>query len=482
MNKNELALMVDFYELTMAYVYYKQNLHHHEAYFDVFIRSLPNDGGYLIFNGLHKFINFVENFQFTTTQIDYLRSLNQFDEDFLGYLANLKLNLDIFAVPEGTPMFPQEPLMVVKGNLVEAQIIETYLLQCINFSSLIATKAARIVSAASGRAVIEFGARRAQGCDAALEGARAAYLVGCSGTSNTATGWKYQTPVSGTMAHSYIQLFENEYDAFLSYAQIMPDNCIFLVDTYDTLRSGMVNAIKVAQDFLIPQGYQLKGVRLDSGDLAYLSKKARKMLDQAGLNETKILVSNSLDEDLITDLLDQQAEIDIFGVGENLITSKSHPVLGGVYKMVAYQENGKITPVIKISDNVEKVTNPGYKKVYRFYDSTTHKAIADLITLADEVIPLTSYELFDPIATWKRKVITDYYYHELHLPIYQQGKLVYQLPTLAESRLYYQAQMQSLWDEVKRNKFPHRYYVDLSQTLWDLKHQLIEKKRKKGGQ
>lgn len=479
MTTNNFSLITDFYEFTMAYAYFKQNMHHEIGYFDVFIRSIPDKGGYVVFNGLHKFIDFVQNFHFTNEQIDYLRSTGSFDEEFLQYLKQLKLNIDVWSIPEGTPVFPNEPLVTVRGTLVEAQIIETYLLQCINYSSLVATKASRIVHAARGRQVIEFGTRRAQGSDASVEGGRAAYIVGCGGSACTESGFRYNVPVSGTMAHSYVQLYEDEYTAFLEYAKAIPNNCIFLVDTYDTLKSGMVNAIAVAKDYLIPNGYQLKAIRLDSGDLAYLSKKARAMLDDAGLYDTKILASNALDEFIIDDLLLQGAKIDSFGVGENLITSKSNPVLGGVYKVSAYEKNNQIIPTIKISENLEKITNPGYKKVYRFYDKTTHKAIADLVTLADEIIPEDGYELFDPLATWKRKYITNYYYQELQIPIFKQGILVYDVPNTEAVRQRYIQQMDTLWEEVKRLKFPHQYYVDLSQPLWDLKHQLIEDKVKK---
>ncbi len=478
MKYTDNMLMTDFYEYTMSYAYFKEGLHKEIAYFDMFVRKIPDKGGYLLFNGLHDFIYFIENFKFEKKHIDYLRSTNEFDEDFLNYLSNLKLTLDIWSVEEGTPVFENEPLVTIRGNYIEAQIIETILLQCINYATLITTKASRIVNAAKGRNVLELGTRRAQGSIAATTGARASIIAGCYKTACTAAGEMYDVPVTGTMAHSYIQLHDNEYDAFLSYAKIYPENCIFLVDTYDTLKSGLPNAIKVAKEYLIPNGYQLKGIRLDSGDLAYLSKKARKMLDDAGLTSTSIIVSNSLDEFIIDDLLRQDAKIDSFGVGESLITAKSTPVLGGVYKVVAVEKGEEIIPKIKISETISKITNPGYKKLYRFYDNDTHKAIADLITLADEVISKDSYELFDPVYPFKRKIITNYYYKQLQVPIYTGGHLVYEIKSTDQVREYCKQQMETLWDEVKRVRFPHRYYVDLSQKLWDLKNDLISARKK----
>ena len=474
-----LTLVTDFYEYSMAYTYFKEGRHNEVAYFDVFTRKIPDGGGFYVFNGLHKFIDYVQNFKFTPEQITYLHDTGEFDEEFLDYLSTLKLNIDMWSVPEGTPVFANEPVITVRGTFVEAQIIESFLLQCVNYSSLTTTKASRIVRAAKGRGVLEFGTRRAHGYDASIEGARAAVVAGCKGTACTEAGYKYDVPVSGTMAHSFIQVYNNEYDAFLAYARNNPDNCVFLVDTYDTLRSGVPNSIKVAQDFLIPNGYRLKGIRLDSGDLAYLSKMAREMLDEAGLKDTAIIVSNSLDEFIIDDLLLQDAKIDIFGVGENLITSKSSPVLGGVYKVVAFERDGTLVPTIKVSDNIEKITNPGYKKLYRFYDNDSNIALADLITLANETINPDEYEIFDPVAPWKRKRLTNYTVKELQVPIFEKGKLIYHVPSTSDVAQYHRNQMQTLWDEVKRLRNPHNYYVDLSQNLWDLKNKMLEEKTSK---
>ena len=475
---DQISLLTDFYEFTMAYTYFKENKHEQIAYFDMFVRNIPDNGGFLIFNGLNRLIDVIQNFKFTKKDIDFLRNSYNFDEDFLEYLLNMKLTIDIWSVEEGTPVFANEPLVTVRGTAVQAQIIETLLLICINYPTLVTTKAARIVYSAKGRAVMEFGARRAQGIDASLEGARNAVIAGCIGTSNSLAGLNYSIPVSGTIAHSYIQLHDTEYDAFLSYCKVNPKNSVLLVDTYDTLKSGVVNAIKVAQNWLIPNGYKLNAIRLDSGDLAYLSKKARIMLDEAGLQSTKIIASNSLDEYIIDDLILQDAKIDIFAVGENLVTSKSNPVLGGVYKVVAYEKNEEIIPVIKISDNITKITNPGLKSLIRFYDIETNKAIADLICLADEVIPLDTYTLFDPDYPWKKKTITNYTFKHLQVPVFVNGQLVYHRRTTMETRAYCSTQMDTLWDEVKRLRNPHNYYVDLSDKLWNLKRELIDKNKK----
>lgn len=478
MHTQDITMMTDFYEFTMAYAYFKEKRHEEIAYFDMFIRRIPDGGGYLIFNGLNRLIEAIQSFRFTEEQLTYLQRSNVFDDEFIDYLRHLKLNLDIWSVEEGMPVFENEPLVTVRGTYIQAQLIETLLLLCVNYPILITTKASRIVTAARGRAVMEFGARRAQGMDASLEGARAAVIAGCVGTSCTLAGMKFGIPISGTIAHSYIQLHESEYAAFLSYSQIQPKNAILLVDTYDTLKSGVPNAIKVAHDFLIPNGYRLKGIRLDSGDLAYLSKRARKMLDDAGLTDCKILASNSLDEEIIDDLILQDAKIDSFGVGENLITSKSSPVLGGVYKVVAYEKEGEIVPKIKISENIEKITNPGFKKLIRFYDKDTHKALGDLVCMADEVIPYDSYTLFDPVTPWKKKVITNYTYKQLQVPVFVNGNLVYTTRDTLQTRDFCKEQMETMWDEVKRLRNPHRYYVDLSLTLWNLKNRLIEENRK----
>jgi nicotinate phosphoribosyltransferase len=478
MNTQDVTMLTDFYEFTMAYAYFKENLHEEVAYFDMFIRRIPDDGGYLIFNGLNRLIEAIQHFRFTEEQISYLRKTNCFDEPFLDYLIRLRLNLDVWSIEEGVPVFENEPLVTVRGTYIQAQLVETLLLLCVNYPILVTTKASRIVTAARGRSVMEFGARRAQGTDAALEGARAALIAGCVGTSNVLAGMRFDLPISGTIAHSYIQLHDTEYDAFLSYAKIQPEKTTLLVDTYDTLKSGIPNAIKVAQDYLIPAGHRLRAIRMDSGDLAYLSKRARKMLDDAGLEDCKIIASNSLDESIIDDLILQGARIDSFGVGENLITSKSSPVLGGIYKVVAYEKDGEIIPKIKISENIEKITNPGFKKLIRFYDKDSGKAIADLVCLADEIIPLDEYTLFDPVTIWKKKTISNYTYKQLQLPIFVNGELVYTMRTALQTRDFCRSQMDTIWDEVKRLRNPHRYYVDLSQRLWDLKYKMIEENRK----
>lgn len=472
---NNQMLMTDFYEYTMAYAYFKEGKHEEIGYFDMFVRKIPDGGGYLLANGLHQFISFIENFKFSEEQLEYLRSTGCFDDDFLDYLSTMKMDIDVWAVPEGTPVFANEPLVTIRGKLIQAQLVETILLIFMNYSTLVTTKASRIVAAAKGRAVLEFGSRRAHGVDAAAEGARACYIAGAKGSACTLTGQKYGVPVSGTVAHSYVQLHDSEYEAFVQYAKVAPDNCVLLVDTYDTLHSGIPNAIKVAKEYLIPHGYRLKGIRIDSGDLAYLSKKARKMLDAEGLTDTQIVVSNSLDEFLIDDLIMQEAKIDTFGVGENMITAKSTPVLGGVYKVCAHEKDGEIIPKIKISGNVEKLTNPGFKKIIRFYDNEDGKAIADVLALRDEKIDEKEFLLFDPQAPWKQKRIKNYTIRELQVPIFEKGKLVYSVPTTEEVKQYCRQQMETLWDEVKRLRYPHRYYVDYSMALFEMKNELIKK-------
>lgn len=470
---NDAVFLTDMYEFSMAYTYFKQNRHEEIVYFDMFTRKIPDKGGYLIFNGLAKLVEAINNFKFTQDHIQYLRESGYTDEAFLSYLSSMTLNLDVWAVEDGTVVFQNEPLVTVRGTVIEAQLIETILLLSVNYSTLVTTKASRIVNAARGHAVLEFGARRAHGYDASLDGARAAIIAGCYGTSHILAGHKFGAHVAGTMAHSFIQLHDTEYEAFLSYAQINPDNAIFLVDTFDTLKSGIPNAIKIAKDYLEPRGYRLKAIRLDSGDLAYLSKEARKMLDAANLTDCKIMASNSLDEYIIDDLIFQGAQIDTFGVGENLITSKSEPVLGGVYKLVASEANGIMTPKIKVSENIEKITNPGYKKLYRFYDNQTKKALADYIALADEIIPTDTITIFDPAATWKKKTLTDYTIRELQVPIFVKGQCVYDLPDLTTVTAYSKMEMETIWDEVKRLHYPHNYYVDLSETLYNLKLDLL---------
>lgn len=466
------SLYIDFYEITMAYTYFKENLLDVEATFDMFVRKIPDQGGYIVVNGLHDLIERIENFKFEADHIEYLRSTKMFDEAFLTYLATLKLHLTMTAMPEGTIAFANEPLITVTGPLIQAQLIETLLLASINYPTLVATKARRISTAAKNKAVVEFGARRAHGFDAALAGARASIIGGFKATSNTLAAFTHQLPLSGTLAHSYIQMHDSEYEAFLSYARINPTKTVLLVDTYDTLNSGVPNAIKVAKDYLIPNGYSLFAIRLDSGDLAYLSKKARRMLDEAGLHDTIIIASNSLDEHLIMNMDAQGAQIDSYGIGESFITSKSSPVISGVYKLVEIKKNNQVIPKIKLSDNIEKVTNPAHKKVVRFFDQQG-MAMADVLFLKDEEVPLNGFDLFDPISPWKRKWIENYQIREMHEVIYDQGKLVYELPSLDKIKVYAQSQFESIWPEVTRLVNPSIYYVDLSQGLYDLRQELI---------
>lgn len=396
MNNQRLELVADFYEYTMANGYFNKNMEDRIAYFDVFFRKVPDEGGYAIVAGLEQIINYIRNLSFDEEDISYLRKQNKFSEEFLNYLENFRFTGDIWAIPEGTVVFPNEPLITVKAPIIQAQLLETMLLLTTNHQSLIATKTSRIVKEAQGRPVMEFGARRAHGINAAVEGARAAIIGGAVGTSCTLSAKEFNIPASGTMAHSWIQSFDSEYEAFKAYAELYPDDCTFLIDTYNTIESGLPNAIKVFNEVLKPKGYRPKAVRLDSGDLAYLSKKVRKILDEAGYEDCKICATNSLDEYLIKSLIEQDAKIDLFGVGENLITAKSEPVFGGVYKLVALEKDKKIVPKIKVSENTAKVTNPSFKKVYRFYDNETKKAIADVITLADEILDEREYMIFDP--------------------------------------------------------------------------------------
>ncbi len=466
--------LVDFYELTMAYTDFKSGKMDQVCYFDVFFRKNLAKGGFNIACGLDDIIDFILDFSFSEDDITYLRSLNCFSEDFLAYLKAFKFSGDIYAVKDGTVIFPQEPIITVVGNAIETQLIETDILNRFNHGSLIATKTRRIVNEAKNKAVMEFGARRAQGRDAAIFGAKYAYIAGAVGTSCYEAGKRFKIPLLGTMAHSHIMKYETEYDAFLAYAKVFPDNAVFLVDTIDSLRSGMVNAIKVANDYLVPNGYRLKGIRLDSGDLSYLSKQARIMLDQANMKDCKIIVSNALDEQAIKDLLEEKAPIDVFGVGENLITSKGDPVFDGVYKLAAIADNGKLIPKMKVSETQAKMTNPGYKKLYRFYDKDSGYALGDLIALADEVIDLNEYVLFDEFEIWKQTKITNYVIRELHEPIFIKGKLVYQKPTLQQSKDYCQQEIDTLYPEILRINNAHRYYVDLSYDLYKLKLGLIK--------
>ena len=474
MSDMNYTLLCDFYELTMANGYFELGKADEISYFDVFYRKVPDGGGFAIAAGLEQVIDYIKKLKFTDEDISYLRSKKLFSEAFLEYLRNFRFTGDIYAVPEGTPIFPGEPIMTIVAPSVEAQFIETYVLLCLNHQSLIATKANRIVRAAQGRPVMEFGARRAQGSDGAILGARAAYIAGCSSTACTITDKMFGIPAVGTMAHSWVQMFDTEYEAFESYCKQYPHNVTLLVDTYDVLKSGVPNAIKAFDNVLKPLGIKNCAIRLDSGDITYLSKKARKMLDEAGYNECKIVVSNSLDEILIRDLILQGARVDLFGVGERLITAKSNPVFGGVYKLVAVEKNGEIVPKIKISENPEKITNPHFKKVYRIFDNETGTAIADQLCVYDETIDESQpLELFDPIQVWKTKTVTNYTAKELLVPIFKGGECVYNSPSIHEMRDYCKAQIMTLWDEVKRFENPHRYYVDLSRKLWSIKQDLL---------
>ncbi len=465
--------LIDFYELTMEHTDIKNKKDNEVCYFDVFFRKNLDNGGYNVICGLHEIIEYIKNLRFTEEDIDYLRTLNKFDEETLEYLRNFKFTGDIYAVPDGTVIFKGEPCITVKANALEAQIIETDLLNKFNHGSLIATKARRITNAAKDKGVMEFGARRAQGSDAAIIGAKDAYISGCIGTSCYETGKKYGVPLLGTMAHSHIMKYDNEYDAFLAYAKCFPNDSVFLVDTIDTLRSGVPNAIKVAKDYLIPNGYKLKGIRLDSGDLAYLSKKAREMLDDAGLTDTQICVSNSLDEFTITSLLNEGTPIDSFGVGENLITSKSTPVFGGVYKLSGIEKEGKLEPKIKISDNIGKITNPGFKKVIRFYNKDTGYALGDVIALKDEKISDKTYTIVDEHNEFKRHKLDNYITREMQVPIFINGNLVYKEPTLEETRKYASEEMKTIYPETQRLYNPNIHHVGLSKKLLDLKRKMI---------
>ena len=468
------TMLTDFYELTMGNGYFQTGLKDRVCYFDVFFRSVPDGGGFAIAAGLGQVIDYIQNLRFDEEDIAYLRGKGIFAPEFLEYLKTFHFTGDIWAVPEGTPIFPREPILTVRAPAIEAQFIETYLLLTLNHQSLIATKSNRIVRAAQGRPVSEFGSRRAQGSDGAILGARSSYIAGAGGTACAMADELYGTPATGTMAHSWVQMFPDEYTAFKTYCEVYPNAATLLVDTYNVLRSGVPNAIKVFRELGITSG----GIRIDSGDLTYLSKRARKMLDNAGLPGIKIVASNSLDEYIIRDLLTQGAQIDAFGVGERLITSKSEPVFGGVYKLAAIEEeDGSITPKIKISENAAKVTLPHFKRVYRLFSNATGKAMADYICVHDERPDFTQpLELFDPEATWKRKTVSDFTARPLLVPIFEGGKLVYQIPAIQESRAHCLREVDNLWDEVKRFEFPHNYYVDLSQKLWDVRAELLAEK------
>lgn len=468
------TLLTDFYEITMANGYFKNDMHNQIAYFDMFFRKVPDNAGFAIMAGVEQVIEYLKDLKFNDDDIEFLRQKGVFDEQFLEYLKNFKFECDVWAIPEGTPIFPNEPILTVRGPLIQAQFVETMILLSVNHQSLIATKCNRIVRAAEGRPVMEFGSRRAQGTGGAILGARAAYIGGASGTACTITDKLYGVPALGTMAHSWIQSFDSEYEAFRAYALAYPSSCTFLVDTYNVLKSGVPNAIRVFDEVLKPMGIRPKGVRIDSGDITYLTRQTRKLLDAAGYEDVGIVVSNSLDEHIIRDILKQGACIDSFGVGERLITSKSEPVFGGVYKLVAMEKDGEILPKIKISENVAKITNPCFKKVYRLFSKESGMAIADVITLADEVIDDNNeYEIFDPDHTWKRKIVTNFEAVELQVPIFKKGECVYNSPDLKTIRDYCEEQIEKIWDEVKRFENPHEYYVDLSQKLWDIKYKLL---------
>lgn len=473
-NKNNLSLLADFYEFTMGNGYFESGKKDEICYFDMFYRSAPDNATYAIIAGLEQVIEYFENLSFSEEDIEFLRGKKLFSEEFLDYLANFKFECDVWAMPEGTVAFPSEPILIVRGPAIQAQMLETMVLLTINHQSLVATKANRIVRAAKGRPVSEFGSRRAQGYSGANEGARAAYIGGCVGTANTLAEKIYGVPALGTMAHSWVQMFPSEIDAFRAYARTYPDSCTFLVDTYNTLKEGVPNAIKVFDEEVVPKGFRPVAVRIDSGDIAYLSKKTREMLDAAGYEDVKIMASNSLDEYTIENLFMQGAKIDLFGVGERLITSKSSPVFGGVYKLTAVEEEGKIVPKIKISENITKITNPGFKNLYRFYDKDSGKALADLITLnKEEIDDSEPIEIFHPVYTWKRKIIENYRAEKLLVQIYDKGKLVYDPPALDDIKKRAEQQLDSLWEEMKRLDNPQEYIVDLSFDLWKLKNDLL---------
>ncbi len=474
--EQNFTMLADFYEFTMANGYLVNGMADKICYFDLYFRNIPDGGGFAIMAGTQQAIEYLDNLHFSDSDIEYFRSRNIFSEEFLKYLADFKFCCDVWAVPEGTPVFPHEPLMIIRGPAIQAQMVETMLLLTINHQTLIATKSNRIVRAAQGRAVMEFGSRRAHGYSSAILGARAAYIAGCAGTACTISDKFFGIPALGTMAHSWVQMFPSEYEAFKAYAEVYPDDCTLLIDTFNVLKSGVPNAIRVFDEVLKPLGKRPKGVRIDSGDITYLSKKTRKMLDEAGYPDCKIVASNSLDEYIIRDTISQGACIDSFGVGERLITAKSSPVFGGVYKLVAVEEEGRIVPKIKISENIQKITIPDFKEIYRLYDNETGKAIADVLTNHDEEIDDTKpYEIFDPEHTWKRKTVTNFTAKRLLVKVFENGKKIYTSPDLKEIRDYCAAQIETIWDEVKRFENPHKYYVDLSSRLWIIRHGLLEK-------
>lgn len=476
---SNITLLTDFYELTMANGYLCSGMEDIVAYFDMFFRKIPDGGGFAIMAGLEQLIEYLSDLHFTDSDIEYLRGKGIFSEKFLEYLRDFEFCCDVWAAPEGTPIFPNEPIVKVRGPVMQAQFIETALLLLVNHQSLIATKANRIVRAAKGRAVMEFGSRRAQGADAAIYGARAAYIAGCCGTACTITDKCFGSPAVGTMAHSWVQLFDSELDAFKAYAREYPQNCVLLVDTYNTLKSGIPNAIKAFDEVVVPMGYRPAGIRIDSGDISYLAGCAREMLDNAGYQDCKICVSNSLDEHLIRELLVSGAPVDSFGVGERLITASSDPMFGGVYKLCAIEKDGILIPKIKISENVSKLTTPGNKNVWRLFDRESGKAIADVVSLADEVIDDSKpYEIFDPEFTWKSKVCENFRAQQLLVPIFESGRLVYESPDIAQIRRNCSDGINSLWREVTRFENPHEYYVDFTPRLWNLRNDLIKANKK----
>ena len=473
-NERNLTMLVDFYELTMANGYFNKGVENRIAYFDMYFRRVPDGGGYCIMAGVEQLIQYLSNLKFTSSDIDYLRSKNIFSEEFLEYLEDFKFCCDVWAIPEGNPVFPNEPLVIVRGPVVQAQFVETMILLTINHQTLIATKANRICRAAEGKTVMEFGSRRAQGYDGAIYGARASIIGGCDSTACTIADKYFNVPAVGTMAHSWVQLFDTEFEAFKAWAETYPDNCSLLIDTYNVLKSGLPNAIKVFDEVLKPLGKRPTGIRIDSGDITYLTKKCRKILDEAGYSDCKIIISNSLDEHIIRDVINQGACIDSFGVGERLITAKSEPVFGGVYKLVAVEKEDVIIPKIKISENNEKITNPGFKKIYRLFDRDTNIAIADVLALSDEVIDDSKeYEIFDPIHNWKRKKVTNFYVKDLLVKIFDKGTLVYTSPSVLEIKEFAKVETNKLWPEILRFENPHTYYVDLSTKLWSLKQKLL---------
>ena len=479
LKKRNLTMLTDFYEITMANGYFLNGKGDTTAQFDMFFRTIPDNGGYAIMAGVEQLVEYLENLSFSDKDIEYLRGRG-FCEEFLDYLKNFEFKCDIYSVPEGTPIFPREPIVTVKGPVMQAQFIETMVLLAINHQSLIATKANRIVRAAHGRPIMEFGSRRAQGFDGAVYGARAAYIAGCAGTACTIVDREFGVPALGTMAHSWVQLFDSELEAFCAYAKAYPDDCTLLVDTYNVLKSGIPNAIEAFKREVLPRGFRPKGIRIDSGDITYLSKKARVMLDEAGFEDVKIVASNSLDEYIIRDMLLQGAKVDSFGVGERLITASSAPVFGGVYKLCAVEKDGKMIPKIKLSENAAKVTTPGAKKLWRLYDNESGKALADVITLEDEAIDDShDYEIFDPDYTWKRKNVYNFTARQLLQPLFINGKRVYEYQDIDDIKKYCLDQVNTLWDEVTRFENPHNYYVDLSQRLWDVKNDLIKQYSKR---